>query len=155
MLEMIRHLTRKSQSAGLMQSKPYGCGYFGCVTTLNDSIGGYSMKAILTRGKIDLLTGRTVTKFSIKVTTCHGMFDRLTDIKAFLHSVSSEWLYEADGEEYHEWEHRRARLLPFKVKFNPNFMGRECSISLTDFSIEENHPIVIKIMDFITEQARK
>ena len=45
--------------------------------------------------------------------------------------------------------------LPFKFKLNVNLMGHQCSIHLTDFLIDENHKIVVKIMEFIREQARK
>lgn len=120
------------------------------------------MKAILTRGNVNILTGETSKKFSIKVTTCHTMFKHLIDIRDFLIDISYDWRDYAEGAYGSEDEIANMRShfqqeypLPFKLRFNPNLMGHECSMHLTDFLIDENHRIVGKIIDFIREQARK
>lgn len=98
---------------------------------------------------------------SIKVVACHEMYKHLDDIRAFLMQMSEEWYGEAVnmynegmanfGEKY---LHQKDPL-PFKVKFDPNLMGHDCSFTLTDFLVNEHHWSVERLMMFIKKQANK
>ena len=117
------------------------------------------MQAILTRGKVNILTGDVISEMSIKLVTCHEMFKHLGDIKAFLFRMSEEWYSEAvemvrKGLLPESHVHQKDPL-PFNFKFDANIMGDTCSIHLTKFLVSEHHWAVEQIMMFIKKQANK